>query len=513
MTGSVQKHTAATGFVNILYNDSVQSFILPRNHEQSISENPGMATLHHRRTTFFKAIAVYIDHSLQAATFLLEMARSYENILGQGSNYQSCGASTKYNLEKLVQYLQKTTTSHLSLENVGRRLAIIDRLEKSVEWSRKWKYVIRSSQSVFGEVNVHAYSAKYLKVADEYAMKGDLVLQNEWLLVAELFEACVHAPTLSQYQFSALDGKDDVTGRPHACRMILSLLSAFPELLPKDSRIFLARYQFKQSVAEKEDEQRLKVEQVQTQCAEQTNPHLRRLLQHQCTVHSNMMAELRRMYEHSASETDAYKMLLNHAQSLAVLWTALISMQAAFQTSNLEYAPNSKSTKATLSPRYHALRAEGEKLLDDMSALFANQPVEPSVSFAADMSALQKRAEAITASVKELAKSISANPLAPHVRVKLREALAVRPFTKYHQKIVECLEKAASATTPRESDRFVQLAEGIFASAVTCHTQWERAVGAQGRQAGGLLAARAGAGLGGGLLVLQHLLQCWLRSR
>jgi hypothetical protein len=435
-----------------------------------------MASSEQRRFTFFKAVGVYIDHSLHEALLLLEKARSYEKIVGSSNSYygySSSDGNAKCNLEKLVLYLQEASVTPLSVDNVGRRLAIIDRLEESVVWSRKLKCLRKIG---FAEVNGHAYSAKYLQVADEYAAKGYSMLCNEWLLVADLFKATVHAPWLPKSAFSALDGKDESTGRLDACRMILSLLSSFPELLTRDPESVVARYKCKLSVTEKEQKHSKELQQVQALCAEQTDPRLRRLLQYQCTVLTGAIAELRSMYEQCVSETETYKTLLSQARCLQALWTGVAGMQAAFQASNLEPASHIKRNVAALAPQYQTLCTEGEKLLGDLSAFFATQALHPSSSFASDTSTLQKRAEAITASVKELAKGISGNALAPHVRVKIREALNASPFTKYHMKIVECLEKAASASTPRDSDRFVQLAEGIFASAVTCHTLWERAV-------------------------------------
>jgi hypothetical protein len=162
------------------------------------------------------------------------------------------------------------------------------------------------------------------------------------------------------------------------------------------------------------------------------------------------------MYERSKGGTKLYKTLLNHSKWHTALWTAVVNMQAAFQASNLEPGPTNK-----LGPQYQDLCADSEKLLDDLSAFFATQSLQQTPSFSADMSVLQKRAVAITARVKELAKGVSGNALAPHVRVKIREALAVRPFTQYQQKVVECLEKAAAISEKYKSDNYVQIAEGV----------------------------------------------------
>jgi hypothetical protein len=253
-------------------------------------------------------------------------------------------------------------------------------------------------------------------------------------------------------------------------------LDHYPELLPSYLQNVVARYKFKQSVAVKEVELECECQRAQSLCAEQTDPRLRRLLQHQRTVLTSAIAELRRMYEECEEGTQLYRTLLNHSKWHTALWTEVKGMQASFQTSYIEPAPANQPATAALGPQLQTLHADGEKLLDDVAAFLVNHSLQPSASFATDMSALQKRAALITASVKDLAKGISGNALAPHVRVKLREALAVRPMTKYHQKIVACLEKAVTVASPREADQYVQLAEGIFASAVTCNAQWERAV-------------------------------------
>jgi hypothetical protein len=89
---------------------------------------------------------------------------------------------------------------------------------------------------------------------------------------------------------------------------------------------------------------------------------------------------------------------------------------------------------------------------------------------------------------KEIATLVRIMTLAAFYTAEAEKAALRRPYTKFHQRITECWQKAADAAVRRITDdnptrsweaahgHYAALAEGIFASAVTCHTQWEHAV-------------------------------------
>jgi hypothetical protein len=221
--------------------------------------------------------------------------------------------STIAGLKKLIQYLREISAADMTLENLGRRLAIIDRLEESVVWSRKWVSKGHNSLTSFQEVNMHALAAKYLMHSDTHASCGDMVLSKEWLLVSQLCEATIYFPFKHHRSFFAPAEKDHAVDRPNACKTILAMLTELPELLSGDPQQIFAHYKFKLLVAENEKIQGAELQQAQLLCAEQTDPRLRRLLQYRCTVLANLIDEIRRLYEHSASETELYKTLLSQA--------------------------------------------------------------------------------------------------------------------------------------------------------------------------------------------------------
>jgi hypothetical protein len=113
---------------------------------------------------------------------------------------------------------------------------------------------------------------------DHKHSSGDAVLSTEWLLVSRLCEASARFSLKCNHVFSSLDGKEDVSGRANLCRTILGLLANLPELLPGDPQSVVARYKFKQSVAEQEKALGTEMQQARWTIAEQTDPRLRRQL-------------------------------------------------------------------------------------------------------------------------------------------------------------------------------------------------------------------------------------------
>jgi hypothetical protein len=333
-----------------------------------------------RQSTFFRAIGAFVEHSLQVALLQLEKVRSYENIVDANfDNDEGRCWSPTVNLERLVQFLHEVTTTPLSMENLGRKLAIMDRLQHAVMWSTKWRCLSTNSRSHFRDSNVYAFSARMLMFSDESANRGDEALDSEWQLASQLCEASVNIIWRHSEGFTP-HYKECGSGMVGVCQTILLLLDAFPTLLPGDSYKVISRYKDKQYMAE---------------------------------------------------------------------WALRLENERQFEPclqSPLQYQ------RADETPQMDASYVEA------MSNLF------------------DKSAVVVTKSVSALAHGVRGNALVPHVHARLRAARAVQPCTKYQQKIIKCLERAASAENPYESDCYVRLAEGIFTSVVTCHTQWERAV-------------------------------------
>jgi hypothetical protein len=362
---------------------------------QSIAVVKPAMSSQQRQSTFFRAIGVFVEHSLHVALLQLEKVRSYEQIGGYYSDFGNRGWNTACNLEKLVQFLQGVAAAPLSSVTFGRKLAIIDRLTEAVVWSTEWKCLTRTSQSEFKDFSMYAFSAKMLMFSDASVTKGDEVLGKEWELASQLCEASINHFLTHSGGF-APHHKEDGNGRVGACKTIVTLVETFSALLPGDLQKVVARYKFKQSLAEQELQLEVEQKEVEAHSAQQTDPRLRRLLQHQSAGLCSTIAELRSMYENTATATAAYNSLLNRTRWLKSLWAAVTGMQAAFQAANITPAPTNKPSTATLYPQYQALYADGEKVLDDTAALLAKEALQPSASYVADVFALQKRAQVVT---------------------------------------------------------------------------------------------------------------------
>jgi hypothetical protein len=434
-----------------------------------------------QRRLFTSAIRVYLEQSLHATICRREKVQSVSRPGGKAGEPELLKQ-----VENVVLYLQDTIAASLSLESLCGRLAVLDRLEESVLWAMEPQCTTRHGSSA---ANMYAYSADYLKLVVSREMESNHYLASDWLLASQLCDVAVFL-TWREYiydhtnKFGAV--KDSHLG---VCNVILSLLSTFPELVIGDRQAIKAKYEFKKSVAEKLQSHEAALEEAQQQhSTAQTDPRVCRLLQVYCAFLTNATHQLGAAYAGDLTLPDASLDLLElYITEQSNLLYNIKLVQEEFRRCRLDAIIDSSACNLQT---YEQLCDRRERLFDDVATACTDSAVPPQTSavLPSDLKSLRDRAIAISGDLYKLSDDVS--KLAKHTeqcanyRDRAKEARAAIPFTDLHGKIAECWDRTASAieADPGSSKRSLQLGaianlvESVFASAVTCHTQWERAV-------------------------------------
>jgi hypothetical protein len=423
------------------------------------------------------ALNVYLSYSLKAA---LEW-QATERIFQSTTTITERDGYLKL-LDELIKYLQQSLSSKSSsASQLLGPLAVIDRLEEAV-------ISARADALHFGSAdlwNLYHHSALYLRHSLVVESKGDQELAEEWLLASQLCDAATRLwwagnSTAQQLSHKEITGWE-VISRANVCIAIVQLLDVFPELIAEGVHSVIARYRFKRAVAECLYRRRqASTSSTSKWFSSETDTRLRSLNERLHRLCAVTMAELRAMYTSGNTWSPEYKAMSSALTVMNRLCEPVALLLTTLTECGNAIPREAQSTDAAF--RYAALVAEKELLLDSFASASMYQ--------SATIRERAQEAQRLCDSAKTLQRAINGNAqvesgnLAQICRSRALQAASSGPHSAYQQKITECWEKAAAlaaaedfaAADTNPACQYAKLAEGVFASAVTCHTQWERAV-------------------------------------
>jgi hypothetical protein len=465
----------------------------------TIRQKKKMSVVRPNTSLVAKAISVYLSYSLQAALQFKSKLDSCHCTVGE-KFWFLFHADSYQRLEELVQYLQESICKPTTLYSLAGRLAVIDRLKNSVSWS------------VLGGTPSHQWgtahemckrSADFIRFSMIAEEQNDLELSKEWIVASKISDLASQMPKqrseshLPNYQ-SLLSGKQTLNlGRIEQMQFIsgyiVALLAEQPPVLPRGTKAVSDQYKEKiihleeladAVLALKRDQLSLTPQDERIQCMYVLQ---RYLIDHALAQLTDGRVPLRELIQHHKARDAELEQIAELRKRVGELLTALNACQKLLAGTRQADCADSKAQLGVLG-------ADVERLLHDIRAACEEAQLHTPVRASSTMSTrwLQLRDDAGQQLISVLKVKVGCQHVVERTKytafytAEAERSAHIRPYTRYQQKITECWERAVvTITAAVDPDvksfgyrhwQYATLAEGIFASVVTCHTQWERAV-------------------------------------
>jgi hypothetical protein len=449
-----------------------------------------MSASHSQNVLITNALSAYLTYSLQAALHFKEKLDCYRSL----NRLASVSDQSSERLQELVQYLQEVVSRSMSLHALATRLAVIERLKNSISWSLLAETPSSRRGYSYSLCKLSADFLRFSHISEDNRNQG---LTKDWMFASYL-SAMLSTATMSKLPFNlpaplaASAVHDVIESKQYLYQYILDVLKSSTVVVSVGARSASAYYQNKFDVlqAVKHKVTTLGAEAASLQAP--SDVRLQALHDLQCRVIESTLARLcgleaqRAEIQHKCdsicARCDRINLLRKRTDELM---SAMTACEGVFTS-----APPNCST--LLHEQYLVLCAERDSLLDvvqDVCAVERLSIPEDRSSVMADLSATAGQLlERVHVLRVEAERTMRACKLAAFYTAGATRAAKQSSRTPSHQKIAECWERAAMAVSaecyttlssksaPGRHLEFVALAEGVFASAVTCHTQWERAV-------------------------------------
>jgi hypothetical protein len=431
------------------------------------------------RSLITDALHVYLSYSLKAA---LEW-QTTERIFKRSMNISAREGYTTL-LRELVEYLQESLSSVSSPKEVLGRLAVIDRLEEGVIAAR----VDALPSECAAPWGLYHHSALYLGYSLGVENKGDQELAKEWVLASQFCNSATWLWWTSDANAQELrykeTGSSDRTGRANLCFAIIQLLESLPELLGERSSSIVERYRFKRAVAECLYKQLRMQADALKMLRKEEDPRLRPLYEHQHRLSLATMAPLRALYTSGTTWSVEFSAADGALTSLRTLYETAISLRSTLSECGVALVNDAESSDCTM--RYAALTAAKESLLNSLLSLHENGAMNDEATVRERTEEAQRLQDCAKTLQRDVHESLRTRTLYLAHLYRSRSMLPASAGTRsvYQQKVTDCWKRATALVSSENATvdevyaafQYSNPAEGNFASTVTCHTQWERAV-------------------------------------
>jgi hypothetical protein len=338
-------------------------------------------------------------------------------------------------------------------------------------------------------------SANFLRLSGDSMKNCDVELTRDLRFAAHLSDTAAMAPPkwagakFTKYEKTDHQLSDTIATKLVVCQYISDILREFPAIT--DSLDLVVLHYHTRTVNLLKMQQMLPV--LKRELSSLSSPADPRLLSLHEWQHDLLVRSIDEL-QHSCTDPGEIVKLQtardSRLQQIAHLRPLLDGLLAALEDCGHLVGEVSAREASSVREKYNSLCDERDQLLSELTVTCHDEsPNTSAAPVPCTMELLLRTAGEILPRAqgfqKELVHTVRVAKLVAFYRAEATSAARGRPPSQYRQKVAECWELAALAVLEGSDERvtsdarhckFAALAEGVLASAVTCHTQWERAV-------------------------------------